>query len=147
MVCVAAEPLLSGPPAKKFLPRFAGPGVLLSGKPPDAPYWTAVNVAPFCTVQSGTFTVLPSGEPRPASAPGFLMMLTGVAVTADAGSASSAVHTAAGAATAIPHQDRFMSVPPRCRPADPALSPPNDRSGERNLDISGASSGSRATLT
>src|SRR6202142_3726937 len=76
------------PPAKKLCPRFFGPGSVAAGKPPEAPYLTAVKVPLFLTVQLGTGTLLPSDEPVPASAPGFLMMFAGAAVAADAADAA-----------------------------------------------------------
>src|ERR1700690_795290 len=97
------------PPAKKLCPRFFGPGSVAAGKPPEAPYLTAVKVPLFLTVQLGTGTLLPSDEPVPASAPGFLMMFAGAAVAADAadaapGRASRAAEAAETSAVGT-HQD------------------------------------------
>src|SRR5947209_2204737 len=67
IVCAALEPTLFGPPAKKFLPRFAGPGLDASGKPPAPPHWTTVKFE--VRVQCGALYTWPeSGLPAPISA-------------------------------------------------------------------------------
>src|ERR1700735_4383504 len=115
MVGSARATALAGPPAKKFAPRDCGPGSDAVGKPPEAPYLTAVNVPPEGTVQSGTATVLPLPDPGADSAPGFLIRFGGAPVTARAApgtaSAASAASRAAGSTLAGIRQDRRTAGP------------------------------------
>src|SRR5438552_1293445 len=61
------------PPAKKFLPRVVGPGLVADGNP-EAPYLTIVGL--LVAVQPlGTITSLPVADPTFASAPGLAMIL------------------------------------------------------------------------
>src|SRR5437899_152824 len=86
-VCVAISMGLtsSGPPAKKLVRRFLGPLSRAVGKPPVAPYWTAVKLVPCASVQPGTGTTLPSVEPSPFSAAPFLIKLFEVPACATPG--------------------------------------------------------------
>src|SRR5580700_952156 len=72
-VCASDDIMSSSPPAKKFIPRFGGPGSVDAGYPPDAPYWIAV--ASPVTVHPGVATGVPSIEPAAVSASPLTMRL------------------------------------------------------------------------
>src|ERR1700691_3118454 len=86
MTCTATSLSEAGPRAQKLVPRLPGPALVDVGSPPEAPSFTAVKPVPVVSVQSGTGTTPPVGEPAPASAPGFLTRLLPAAglVAADA---------------------------------------------------------------
>src|SRR5262245_35446851 len=70
ITCAALELALSGPPAKKFLPRSTGPGSSSFTSAPSgfaSPYWATVKLP--VVIQPGTISTLsPEGEPGPSSA-------------------------------------------------------------------------------
>src|SRR4051812_6131066 len=70
-----------GPPAKKFLPRSFGPGVVIEGKP-ALPYFTAVNEALRTRIHPGTLTICPV-PPGLASALGFFSRFEAAGPAAD----------------------------------------------------------------